>query len=66
VENGTPHARYALLTRRAGNWQVEHRAVPYDWEAAARLAETHGRGDWADALRSGRVGRREPPLASAP
>ena len=59
VENGTPHARYALLTRRAAGWQVELRAVPYDHEAAARRAEDGGRGDWADALRSGRVGRWE-------
>lgn len=59
VENLTPHARYALLTRRAAGWQVELRALPYDHEAAARRAEDAGRGDWADALRSGRVGRRE-------
>jgi predicted phosphodiesterase len=59
VENGTPHARYALLTRRGAQWQVELRAVPYDWEAAARQAQTNGRGDWADALRSGFVGRWE-------
>jgi predicted phosphodiesterase len=59
VENHTPHARYALLTRQAAGWQVELRALPYDWEAAARRAESNGRGDWADALRSGRVGRRE-------
>ncbi len=69
VENGTPHARYVLLTQRAAGWQVDHRAVPYDWEAAARRAEANGRGDWADALRTGRVGRWETPrpaVASAP
>lgn len=59
VETGSPHARYALLTRRAAGWQVELRAVPYDHEAAAVRAETNGRPDWADALRSGRVGRFE-------
>lgn len=59
VENGTPHARYALLTRRPAGWQVEWRAVPYDHEAAARRAEQHERPDWADALRTGRVGRME-------
>ena len=31
----------------------------YDWLAAARRAEANGRGDWADALLSGRVGRTE-------
>lgn len=59
VENQTPHARYALLTRHGTGWQVELRALPYDWEAAARRADANGRGDWADALRSGRVGRWE-------
>lgn len=59
VENGSPHARYALLTRRPAGWQVEQRAVPYDHEAAARRADANDRPDWADALRTGRVGRRE-------
>lgn len=59
VENGSPHARYAIVERRGGSWQVEHRLVAYDWEHAARRAEAGGRGDWADALRSGRVGRLE-------
>lgn len=69
VENGSPHARYALLTRRGGEWQVELRALPYDWASAASRAEANGRGDWADALRSGRVGRWEQgaqPVASRP
>jgi len=30
--NGDVRAQYALLTGRAGRWQVEHRAVPYDLE----------------------------------
>ncbi len=63
VENGTPQARYALVQRRsqgsAQDWAVELRAVPYDHECAARQAEAAGRGDWADALRTGRVGRTE-------
>ena len=58
VEMGSPHARYALLTRQAAGWQVDQRAVPYDHETAARRAEAHDRPDWADALRTGRVGRR--------
>jgi predicted phosphodiesterase len=60
VENGTPEARYAIAADDgAGRWTVELRPVAYDHEAAARRAEAHGRGDWADALRTGRVGRRE-------
>ncbi|WP_280153736.1 metallophosphoesterase family protein [Piscinibacter sp. XHJ-5] len=58
VENGSPHARYAMLRRREAGWQVELRSVPYDAEAAARLAESNHRPDWADALRTGFVGRR--------
>jgi hypothetical protein len=58
VEAGSPHARYAIAEqRRDGRWQVELRHLPYDWEPVAQHAERHGRGDWADALRSGRVGR---------
>jgi hypothetical protein len=34
-------------------------ATPYDHESAARQAEANGRVDWADALRTGRVGRTE-------
>ncbi len=60
IETGSPHARWALLQRGAAGWSVQLRATAYDWEAAARQAEAHGRGDWADALRTGRVGRLEP------
>ena len=59
VENGSPHARWALAERRGAQWQVEFHAVAYDWEAAARQADANGRPDWADALRSGFVGRFE-------
>jgi predicted phosphodiesterase len=59
MENGSPQARYALLTREIAGWQVELRRVDYDFEAAAVQAERNGRPDWADALRTGRVGRLE-------
>lgn len=59
VEIGSPHARYAVIEDDGDGWRVLQRAVAYDFEAAARRAEDNGRGDWADALRSGRVGRRE-------
>ncbi|WP_342119478.1 metallophosphoesterase family protein [Pseudoduganella sp. OTU4001] len=55
AENGTPHARYAIVERTAGGWAVEQYAVPYDWEAAAQVAERHGRPEWAFALRTGRM-----------
>ncbi len=66
VENASPHARYAMLTRRPSGWQVELRAVPYDHEAAARVAEANARPDWADALRTGFVGRWEGDAAAPP
>lgn len=64
VENGSPHARWALAERRGALWQIEFHAVAYDWEAAARQADANRRPDWADALRSGFVGRFEADLAA--
>ncbi len=55
VHNGSPHARYALLERRASGWQVRQCAVPYDWHAMERLAAGRGRMDWAYALATGRM-----------
>jgi len=59
IETGAPHARYALMERGPAGWSVTLRAVAYDWEAAARRADQEQRPDWADALRSGFVGRLE-------
>lgn len=55
MESGSPHARYAILSKRANGWTVNLHAVEYDWEKAARDAEDRGRMDWARALRTGRV-----------
>jgi predicted phosphodiesterase len=55
VEVGSPHARYAIAERSSNGWIVECIAVPYDWDAAARLALHHGREDWVRALRTGFV-----------
>ncbi|AVR97927.1 metallophosphoesterase family protein [Pseudoduganella armeniaca] len=55
MENGTPHARYAIAERTDAGWTVAHVAVAYDWDAAAALAERHGAPDWAHALRTGRM-----------
>lgn len=59
VETGSPHARWALLVRQSGTWRAELRATHYDHALSAARAEQAGRFDWADALRTGRVGRRE-------
>jgi putative phosphoesterase len=60
VEIGSPHARYAMLERGTRGWVAELVAVPYDWEAAARLAFERGRPDWVRALRTGYVRIRAP------
>ena len=64
IENGSPHARWALAERSRESWRVQFHAVDYDWESAARQAEVNGREDWADALRRGFVGRFETELGA--
>ena len=64
VENGSPHARWALVERGTRGWRIALHAVAYDWEASARRAEVNRRFDWADALRSGFVGRFEADIAT--
>jgi predicted phosphodiesterase len=55
VEVGSPHARYAILERSTHGWLADLIAVPYDWEAASRLAFERDRPDWGRALRTGFV-----------
>lgn len=55
METGSPHARYAIVSRSGDRWQIEHHAVAYDWESAGALAEHRGRRDWAAWLRTGRA-----------
>lgn len=62
VQAGSPHARWALIERGTGGWHAALQATAYDWTAAADQAERHGRGDWADALRTGWMGRYEADL----
>jgi predicted phosphodiesterase len=50
---GTPHARYALVDDASGRWEAEFRSVEYPWEKAAEMAESFGRPDVAQALRTG-------------
>jgi predicted phosphodiesterase len=62
IENGSPDARWALVERdRRGAWHVQLRTTPYDWQSAVVRAQANDRGDWADALASGFVGRTETP-----
>jgi predicted phosphodiesterase len=55
TENGSPHARYAIIERRAAGWSARQCAVAYDWQPMRALAEANGRPDWAYALTTGRM-----------
>lgn len=54
MDAGSPHARYATLTRAPQGWAATLHAVPYDHQAAARQAERNGRPEVAFAVRTGR------------
>ena len=49
-ESGSPHARYAITTRRGSRWDVEFFALTYDWSEVAARAKAVGRPDWAEAF----------------
>ena len=55
VENGSPHARYAIVERRGTHWNARLCSVAYDWEGMRQLADNCGRPDWAHALATGRL-----------
>jgi putative phosphoesterase len=53
METYSPHASYAIVERGERSWGVSFHRVAYDHEQAAHVAESHGREDWARALRTG-------------
>jgi len=53
VEAGSPDARYAVLERADGDWQVTFRHVPYDHETMAALARRNGQPELANAIATG-------------
>jgi diadenosine tetraphosphatase ApaH/serine/threonine PP2A family protein phosphatase len=55
MEAGSPHARYAILTRQPHGWMVEQVAVPYAWSEAAAVARRNGRADRARWIETGRA-----------
>lgn len=55
IENGSPHARYAVVSDEPGHWEASFHMVSYDWDRAAHDAENNRRHDWAKALRTGFV-----------
>ena len=56
MENGSPHARYAIIENTPQGWIVEQRAIPYDHHAAADQAKKIGRPDWEIGIRTGLMG----------
>ncbi|OQP88247.1 hypothetical protein BTR14_02010 [Rhizobium rhizosphaerae] len=58
METGHPVASYAVIGwTPAGDLDVTFRHVAYDHLAASAQAARNGRPDWAEALRTGRIGR---------
>ncbi len=55
METGSPHARYALVSKTVVGWTVEQIAVPYDWYKAAQKARSLGQVEWAAWLGTGRA-----------
>ena len=56
IETGTPHARYAVVTRgQSGKWSAELHAVAYDWDQAARQAQVNGKPSVARWTATGRA-----------
>jgi hypothetical protein len=54
-ETGSPHARYALLSREENRrqWQVDLIAVSYDWDQASARAAANDLSRWARAQATG-------------
>lgn len=55
IEPRSPHARYAILTRRGARWSAEFIALDYDWDRAALRARDNGFANWSEALVTGAV-----------
>ena len=53
---GSPDAHYAILKKGRLGWQTALMAVPYDTEAAGRIAAENGFGQWAASIRHGWAG----------
>ncbi|MER8564124.1 metallophosphatase family protein [Mesorhizobium sp. M0924] len=53
---GSPHARYAIATRKDGQWSFSHHVVNYDWTEASGRATATGFDNWAHGLLTGYAG----------
>lgn len=55
VENNSSDATYIILDVDSSQYNIELVKVAYDVEKAALKAQSHGRDDWAYALRTGKI-----------
>ena len=55
METHSPHASYAILTKRPDAWEVSFQKVAYRYGDASQRAASLGRNDWARAIATGRV-----------
>lgn len=53
IDNGSPHASYAIIEETERGWEASLFRVAYDWESAAATAARNRRPEWAHALRTG-------------
>jgi putative phosphoesterase len=56
MEAGSPHARYAVMTKTQSSWNFQEKMLTYDWDTAAREAAKNGRKAWARSLKHGFYG----------
>jgi putative phosphoesterase len=55
AENGSPHARYAIIDQERKALKINLIAIEYDWDQAANDAAAANRPDWAHALAWGQA-----------
>jgi predicted phosphodiesterase len=55
MESGSPHTRYAILTRQDASWNVEQIALVYPWQYPAEAARRYNRPDRARWIETGRA-----------
>ncbi len=53
MASGSPHAKYAIMTRTDSGWEADFISVQYDWQSASDMARANGRDDWAEWLLTG-------------
>jgi putative phosphoesterase len=52
-DSGSPDAHYAVIEKRRTGWTVSLNSIPYDFQAAAKLALERGHPKWAEVVTTG-------------